>query len=105
MKPKQEVKLVENLELAVAEPSRKFAQGFDPKSLEHAYNFDDYDDVVVAEPPQLDLAVHNLLTVQPEPQVKTDFQKMVFSGVKFMSDVVPNVPKSLFTYAPEIGNS
>jgi hypothetical protein len=28
---------------------------------------------------------------------------MIFSGTKFLADVVPNVPKAFFNYAPEIG--
>ena len=49
---------------------------------------------------QVDL---NLLPPKPDRQVKTDFQKMFFSGTKFIADVIPNVPKELFTYFPDPG--
>ena len=45
----------------------------------------------------------NLLPPKPERVEKNNFQKMFFSGVKFMGDIIPNVPRDLFTYIPDPG--
>jgi hypothetical protein len=77
--------------------------GFDPKALKTAYNFADYDEVF--EPPVFDNVDLNLLPPKPERQVKTNFQKMFFSGTKFLGDVIPNVPEDLFSLIPNPGKS
>ncbi len=86
----------------LATPAEVFKEsGFDPKALKTAYNFADYDEVY--EPPVYDKVDLNLLPSKPDRAVKTNLQKMFFSGVKFLGDVIPNVPEDLFSLMPNPG--
>ena len=72
------------------------------KTPDSSHLFADYDAVI--ESPHFDAVDPKLLPQKPDRPVKTNFQKMLFSGVQLAADVIPNVPKSLFSYAPEIGD-